>query len=131
MSQVKVVESMVFNPKNDFVVVKVDKEEAEKTAGGIIIPAGALPNKKTQTGVVFRRGPGRPNAATGDLIPMSTEVGERVLFACFIGYPIIVKGEEYVIIKDYDCMSGVEEQASYVDADKVKDLPLDSESQVL
>lgn len=98
-------------PKHDFVVVKVDRDEDLETAGGIIIPAATLQNKKTMTGEIVAIGPGRENMDGSGKIPMQCKLGDHVILAVFIGYPVAIReGDapsdlvDYVIVKDYDVM---------------------------
>lgn len=123
--QVKVIDKLEIVPQGEFILVKVDQEDDEKTAGGIIIPVGALQNKKTQTGVIVGVGKGRRSLVHCDVddtelfprIPMDCQVGQRILFACFIGYPIMIAREEHVIIKFNDIMGFVNEVAHMVEDD--------------
>lgn len=116
--QVKVIDKLEIQPQGEFILVKVDKDDDEKTAGGIIIPAGALQNKKTQTGTIVSVGDGRrdPNDYS-KRVPVDCVVGQRILFACFIGYPIMIASEEHVIIKHLDIMGTVKEDARMVEDD--------------
>lgn len=125
-NRVKVVEKLEIEPASEFIVVKVEAEDDEKTAGGIIIPTGALANKKTQTGVVMSVGPGRRDPQNIERrIPVDCSVGERIIFACYIGYPLVIKGEEYVIIKHTDIMGRVHEDSHYVEGDAVAEVKTD------
>ena len=129
----KVVDKLEIAPNNDFVLVKVDSDDAEEvTSGGIIVPRGALQNKKTCTGIVVSAGPGRIDPSTKCLLPMTAVVGSRILFAAFIGYPIMIGFEgEHVIIKDYDIMAVVKEDAHWVDEVNATELILDSQRNVV
>lgn len=120
MGTVKIVKDISITPSTEFIVVKVDQEEAQKTAGGILIPQLALQNKKTMTGVVVSVGPGRKDANGVHVPAVDVKVGDRVLFACFIGYPLVLgeKGE-HVLIKHGDVMGWVAEDAEYVEEDAV------------
>ncbi len=103
----RIIKSIDTKPQHDFVVIKAIEDHAiEVTAGGIIIPHSVQNNKKTQVGEVIAAGPGRYDATTGKQIPMQTKVGDKVIFALMIGYPIQLgtKGLHY-LIKDYDVMS--------------------------
>lgn len=125
-NRVKVVEKLELKPATEFIVVKVDQEEDEQTAGGIIIPTGALANKKTQTGTIVAVGPGRRDPQNIERrVPIDCEPGERILFACYIGYPVVIKGEEYVIIKHNDIMARVAEDSHFVEGDDVGKVQVD------
>ncbi|MCG8434620.1 MAG: co-chaperone GroES [Gammaproteobacteria bacterium] len=111
----KVIEDVEIKPKHDFVCVRSDHEnDLEMTTGGVIIPREVQTNKKTQTGTIVAVGPGR-YGGDGKRVRMQSEVGQRVLFAQFIGYPLDVNSERFYMIKDYDIMAIVEEKAEYYD----------------
>lgn len=121
---VKIIDKLELIPRGEYIVVKVDKEEPEKTAGGIIIPTAALANKKTQTGTIIAVGPGRRDPQdTSKLIPMDCAVGDRILFAAYIGYPYVIKQEEYIIIKHLDIMSNILEESHMIDSDDERYTP--------
>lgn len=118
MSKVKVIDKLEIVPQTEFILVKVDQDQDEKTSGGIIVPMGALQNKKTQTGVIVAVGPGRIDPqGIRTRVPMDCEVGQKVLFACYIGYPIMISNVEHVIIKHNDVMAVVHEESHIVDDD--------------
>lgn len=125
--KVKVVEELYIQPASEFILVKVDPEDDEQTAGGIIIPVGALANKKTITGTISAVGPGRRDPQ--DIkrrIPIDCEVDERIIFAAFIGYPLVIKGEEHVIIKHNDIMGRVDEKFHYVEGPEAESVETDA-----
>lgn len=116
MSQVKVIDKLQIKPAGEFILVSVDPEEETKTSGSIIVPTAALANKKTQTGTIVEVGEGRRNPHNPtEKIPMDCAKGQRILFACFIGYPFVINGVEHVIIKHNDIMAFVDEESHYVD----------------
>lgn len=120
MSKIKIVDKLEVKPQTEFILVKVDPDQdAEtKTAGGIIIPTAAMTNKKTQTGVIVGVGEGRrdPNDWS-KRVPVDCKIGDHILFACFIGYPLVIKDQEHVIIKHNDIMAIVNEESRVVEDD--------------
>ena len=133
MSKFKIVDDITIQPNHDFVLVKVDSaDDEELTSGGIIIPHGVIQNKKTGTGTVVAVGQGRRDTSSGKILPMSADVGQRVIFAAFIGYPISLgtKGL-HIMIKDYDLMGIVCERAHYVDDPVATDYEHDSDKIVV
>lgn len=109
----RVTDDIKLSPASEFIVVKLD-QDSEERMGRIVIPPTAAPNKKTQTGVVAAVGPGRRDPTNIERrIPIDCEVGQRVLLACFIGYPLKIKGDEFVIVKHNDIMAQVEEVFHY------------------
>jgi len=72
----------MITPLRDRIVVKRCDPET-KTAGGLIISA---PDKKDE-GIVVAVGPGK-KSTSGELIPLTVKVGDRVLFAPNVGQTI-------------------------------------------
>jgi len=93
-------------PYDDRVVIK-KVEESEMTAKGIFIPKidkeGA-----TALGEVIAIGPGRLNIY-GDRIPMETKIGDKVLYATFGVHIIEIDDEEYLVSKEVDLVTKIEE----------------------
>lgn len=133
--KVKVIDKLDILPSGEFILVKVDKDDDEvKTAGGVIIPTYALENKKTHTGVIVAIGEGRrpvqPIASSIEeypKAPMDADVGERILFAAFIGYPLVIQGVEHVIIKINDIMARVHEEFHYLEGKDAEGIEVDKE----
>ena len=103
---------MKFRPLHDRVVVKRIEEE-QKTKGGIIIPDTA--KEKPMQGEILAVGPGARNDK-GDLIPMSVQVGDRVLFGKWSGTEVKLDGDELLIMKESDIMGVLEESAAQAKA---------------
>jgi chaperonin GroES len=96
---------MKFRPLHDRVVVKrIDAEE--KSAGGIIIPDTV--KEKPSQGEVVAVGPGGRDEA-GKLIPIDTEVGDRVLFGKWSGTEVKIDGQDLLIMKESDIMGIIDE----------------------
>ena len=96
---------MKLNPLHDRVVVK--RIEADtKTSSGLIIPDNVA--EKPDQGVVLAVGAGRRTEA-GDLIPMSLQVNDTILFGKFAGETVKLKGEEYLILKESEIYAVIEE----------------------
>jgi len=120
MSKIKIYDDIKVHPASEFILVKVDQDEEQQTSGGLVIPTQALANKKTVTGVIVEVGPGRLNAGADGIErrnPMDCEAGQHILFAVFIGYPLLIKGEEHVIIKYNDIMCFVDAASHEVEND--------------
>jgi len=96
---------MQFRPLHDRIVVKRIEAE-EKTAGGIIIPDTA--KEKPSQGEVIAVGPGGRDEA-GKLIPIDSQVGDRVLFGKWSGTEVKIDGEDLLIMKESDIFGVVEE----------------------
>ncbi len=95
---------MKFRPLHDRVLVKRVEEE-QKTKGGIIIPDTA--KEKPMQGEVLAVGPGARDEG-GELVPMSVQVGDRVLFGKWSGTEVKIDDEEVLIMKESDIMGVLE-----------------------
>lgn len=94
----------MLNPLHDRVVIK--RLAAETVSiGGILIPGNAA--EKPEQGEVLAVGPGKRNNA-GDIIPMSVEIGEKVLFGKHSGQTVKVKGEEILVLREDEIMGILE-----------------------
>jgi chaperonin GroES len=95
---------MAFKPLHDRVVVKRVESE-EKTKGGLIIPDSA--KEKPAEGEVIAVGEGA-RKDSGELIPMSVKVGDRILFGKWSGTEVTLDGEELLIMKESDILGIIE-----------------------
>ena len=95
---------MNFRPLHDRVAVKRIEEE-QKTKGGLIIPDTA--KEKPMQGEVLAVGPGARDDK-GDLVPMSVQVGDRVLFGKWSGTEVKIDDEEVLIMKESDLLGVLE-----------------------
>ena len=89
-----------FRPLHDRVLVR-RIEEDEKTAGGLIIPDTA--KEKPQEGEVVAVGEGA-RKDSGELIPMSVNDKDRILFGKWSGTEVKLDGEELLIMKESDIL---------------------------
>ncbi|MGN0904123.1 MAG: co-chaperone GroES [Alphaproteobacteria bacterium] len=95
---------MKFRPLLDRVLVKRTEEDT-KTAGGIIIPDTA--KEKPSQGEVIAVGPGARDEQ-GKTLPMSLNVGDRILFGKWSGTEVKIDGEELLIMKEADVLGVLE-----------------------
>ncbi len=93
-----------FRPLHDRVVVR-RLEQDEKTAGGIIIPDTA--KEKPSEGEVLAVGPGARDER-GELVPLTVQPGDRILFGKWSGTEVKLDGEELLIMKESDILGIVE-----------------------
>lgn len=78
---------------NDRLLVKLSKEDGERTSsGGILIPATAQMAKRLVWGMVV---------ALGQNV-RSAEVGDKVLFSPDDRYEVEVQGEDYIMLRERD-----------------------------
>src|ERR1700693_2584759 len=99
---------MKFRPLQDRVLIR-RIEQAEKTAGGIIIPDTA--KEKPMEGEVVAVGP-RARGEDGKLHPLDVKPADRVLFGKWSGTEIKLDGEELIIMKESDVMGIIEKTAA-------------------
>ncbi len=81
-------------------------EADEQVQGGIIIPDTA--KEKPLEAEVVAVGPGKVNDKSGDPVPVSVSVGNRVLIGQFAGTEVEVGGEELVIASEEDILGILE-----------------------
>ena len=94
-------ERLSISPLGDRVVVLPLAKE-EQTASGILIPDSAN-REKPEQGTVVAVGPGRYD--DGTLVPMSTKVGDTVLFSKYGYDEIKVDGEEFYIVSENNILA--------------------------
>lgn len=88
-------------PLGDRVIVKALPKE-EKTASGVIIPDSA--KEKPHQGTVMAIGSGRVSES-GEKIPVSVSVGDRILYGKYSGTEVKIDGSEYLIIKEGEILA--------------------------
>ena len=96
-----------FRPIGDHVVIKRDKAES-RTPGGIVLPEVAQDRPKK--GTVIAVGPGTID--TGLRIATQVEPGDRVVFAAYGGAAVELEGEKYVVIREVEILSILQEEKS-------------------
>ena len=99
---------MAFTPLHDRVLVRRVKSD-EKTAGGLIIPDSA--KEKPAEGEVIAVGEGA-RKDSGELIPMSVNTGDRILFGKWSGTEVTLDGEELLIMKESDILGIIADSAA-------------------
>jgi chaperonin GroES len=99
---------MAFRPLHDRVLVR-RVEQAEKSAGGIIIPDTA--KEKPAEGEIVAVGAG-VRGEDGKIVALDVKAGDRVLFGKWSGTEIKLDGEDLIIMKESDILGIVEKSAS-------------------
>ena len=94
---------MTIKPLADKVVVKKLQAE-ETTKSGIILSSGA--QQKPQIAEIVAVGPGK--VEDGKLVPMSVQVGERVIASKYAGTTVKMDGVEYTVLSEDDILAIVE-----------------------
>ena len=87
-----------FTPAQDYVLIRQDKRDSEKTAGGLYLPESK--QRPPQSGVVLKVGPGIKK--NGVIQPMDVKVGDRVEFTLGQFWKVVVAGEELIVVKEVD-----------------------------
>lgn len=95
---------MKITPYHNQVVIK-EVDESETMYGNIIVPDSG--KEKPIIGIVIAVGPGIVNMM-GNLIPMTSKVGKKVILPSFGGQKVTVNGEEFLIYKDQDIFGDIE-----------------------
>jgi len=91
-------------PLGDRVVVE-HVEQQDKSAGGVFLPDTA--KEKPQEGMVRAVGTGRI-LENGTALPMSVNVGDRVIYSKYSGSEVKVDGTDYLIISEKDVLAIVD-----------------------
>jgi len=94
---------MKIRPLHDRVLVRREEEE-EKSSGGILLTGSA--REKSNKGVVVAVGTGRV-LDSGQVLPVSVKVGDRVVFASYAGSQTVKDGEDELIFMSESEIYGV------------------------
>lgn len=93
-------------PLGDRILVKrLDEDNEQKTAGGIIIPDTA--KEKPMEAKVIACGKGR-RTDEGEVHELEVKVGDRVLISKYAGTEVKIEGDEYLIMREDDVLGVVE-----------------------
>src|SRR5437868_5095195 len=95
----------MLRPLGDKVLVRRDEAEKE-TSGGILLPDSA--SEKPKRGTVLAAGPGKKDE-NGNLLPMQTSIGDRVLFHRYGGAEVVLDGQEFLILPESEILCVLEE----------------------
>jgi chaperonin GroES len=93
-----------FRPLYDRVLIK-RLEAKEKTAGGLFLPETA--KEKPQQAEVIAIGNGRIGK-NNELVPLTVQAGDRVLFGKYAGDEIKLEGVDHIILREQDILAIVE-----------------------
>ena len=95
---------MKFRPLYDNVLLK-RVQVADQTSGGLYIPESA--KDKPQEAEVLAVGPGRRNNS-GEVVKMSVNVGDIVLFGKYTGKEVKLQGTEHIILRESEILAIIE-----------------------
>jgi chaperonin GroES len=90
-------------PLRDQVVIE-PAEQAERSAGGVILPDTV--KEKSQEGNVIAIGPGK-RTDKGEIIKSDLKVGDRVIYRKYSGSDVKMNGKDYVILEEKDVLATV------------------------
>ncbi|XP_076439447.1 10 kDa heat shock protein, mitochondrial-like [Babylonia areolata] len=96
-----------FLPLFDRILVERNLPQV-KTKGGIMIPEKA--QGKVQEGVVVAVGKGSQNE-NGEVMPVSVQVGDKVLLPEYGGTKLVFEEKEYFLFRDTDLLGKFESQS--------------------
>lgn len=85
--------------------VLIERLDEKKTKGGIIIPESV--DNKSQNGVVLAVGPGK--IQDGNLIKVTLNVGDKVIFGKYAGTEVSIMGKDYLVMREDDVIGVIEE----------------------
>lgn len=94
---------MILQPLADQIIVRLPKQEDEKTVNGIIIAATIQKEQDTQ-GTVIAVGSGRL-MDNGERVPSEVSVGDKVIFAKYAGTEVANGEERLLILRERDLMA--------------------------
>ena len=94
----------MLRPLRNRVIVERNENE-ESTKSGIIITDSS--KERPSQGKIIAVGPGRLRES-GELQPMSVEVGEQVYFSKYAGEEVEYEGNKYLILDDDDILAVIE-----------------------
>ncbi|MBN2865205.1 MAG: co-chaperone GroES [Thiotrichales bacterium] len=93
---------MNIKPLHDRVVIR-QVEEEQASAGGILLPGSA--QEKQKIGEVVAAGPGKV-ADSGNVIPMTVKVGDKVMFGGFRSEEVKDdKGETLLVMREEEIIA--------------------------
>lgn len=96
---------MVIVPTQDNVIIKLPKQEKEKTTtSGIIVATANTQQEMPEQGEVVAVGKGR-YLNSGELIPSEVKVGDTIIFNKFAGTKISSENEEFLIVRENDILA--------------------------
>lgn len=87
-------------PLGKFLLVKSAAAE-EVTKAGLLLPK----SQKPKQGEVVAAGPGEANVESGQMVPMSVKVGEKVLYSKYGGSETIeCGGQDHILVREDDVL---------------------------
>ena len=100
-----IVKTMNIKPLSDHLLIEPLPFE-EKTKAGIFLPE-SIEKEKSEQGKIVAVGPGK-KLVSGNIIPLSVKVGDKVLFTKYGPNEIKIEGREYLIAREEDILAILE-----------------------
>ena len=94
----------MLKPLGDRVIIEVAAQE-EVTSGGLVLTSAS--KEKPQVGTVLAVGTGRV-LDNGEVLPLSVQVGNQVVFEKYAGSEVNHAGQDYLIVHEKDLIAIVE-----------------------
>jgi chaperonin GroES len=95
-------ENKMLKPLEDKIIVKVEKETEQLSAGGLVL--AGMQEEKPDQAIVVAVGPGATFADGTKLVP-DLNVGDKVVFSKYQGTEISHEGEDYIILAYRDIVA--------------------------
>lgn len=92
-------------PLHDKIIVLRDEAE-DRTATGLYLPEQAKDTPKS--GVIQAVGTGKLNTETGQRIPLTVKVGDRVIFSSYAGTEVKLEGTEVLVMSEDEILAIVD-----------------------
>ena len=92
----------MIKPLSDYVVL--EKVPSEKKVGSIVLTSE---KKQGNVATVIAVGPGKRNEK-GELLPISVETGEKVIYREYSGTDYEEEGHKYLLLKNEDILAVLE-----------------------
>lgn len=96
---------MNLKPLGDHLIVKPISED-KTTKSGIVLP-DTVDKERPEHGEVVAVGPGR-TLDNGNKLPMSVQVGQKIMFKKYSPDEIKVNGEDYLVLSESEVIAIVE-----------------------
>lgn len=100
---------MILEPMGDNIIIELDKIEEKKEKkleSGLILPGTSISDQEARQDMatVIAVGKGRM-LNNGQMIPLTVELGDRVLFNKYAGTQIVIGKSTYLILKECDILA--------------------------
>lgn len=96
---------MHLKPLSNRVIIQPENPE-KQTKSGIVLPESAS-GEKPRVGTIIAVGPGKFND-TGARVPMTVQVGQKVLFKKYGPDEVEIEGKEYLVGDEDDILAIIE-----------------------